>query len=55
MKQREVFDFVYGWTKSDTQTMIVGSIAQTKLIHLFMSGDTGVGKSFLCNDLSGIF
>ena len=42
MKQREVFDYVYGWTKSDTKTLTAGSITQAKPKFLFMSGDTGI-------------
>ena len=46
-KQREVFNNVYSWLISYMKNLMSQNITSIQPLYLFITGGTGVGKSFL--------
>ena len=46
-KQREVFNNVYSWLISYMKNLMLQNITSIQPLYLFITGGTGVGKSFL--------
>ena len=46
-KQREVFNNVYSWLISYMKNLMSQNITSIQPLYLFLTGGTGVGKSFL--------
>ena len=46
-KQREVFNNVYSWLISYMKNLMSQNITRIQPLYLFITGGTGVGKSFL--------
>ena len=45
--QRQIFDFIYNWTKSHVKVTCVTTLKQSAPFHLFLSGSGGSGKLHL--------
>ena len=47
MKQREVFNFIYTWSRDYIKSLRCKVIKKVKSFHIFITGRAGVGKSHL--------
>ena len=47
MKQGEVFNFIYKWSRDYIKILRCKVIKKVKSFHIFITGGAGVGKSHL--------
>ena len=47
MNQREVFNFIYKWSRDYIKSLLCKLIKKVKSFHIFITGSAGVGKSHL--------
>ena len=55
MKQREVFNFIYTWSRDYIKSLRCKVIKKVKSFHIFITGGAGVGKSHLIKKILFVF